>query len=68
MTCMCNFCERHRDWVADSIPESIIDLVEHLESDVQYYEIILNGHWPSGKLLLENALKLYEVDHKTQND
>ena len=60
MTCMCNFCERHRDWVADGIPDSVIDLVENLESEVDYYEAILNGQWPSGKQLLENALKLYK--------
>lgn len=60
MVCVCEWCKRHRKMVLDGVPETIIDLVESLDSSVEYYEMILNGKWPSGKQLLENALSLYK--------
>lgn len=60
MTCMCDFCERHADMVADGVPQRIIDTLEHTEMELEYYKSIFEGSWPSGKELLENALKLYK--------
>jgi hypothetical protein len=34
--------------------------IEEAETDVSYYRAILCGEWPSGKEILERALKKYD--------
>lgn len=64
--CTCRICEEIKkvNAVIDSRdPDQLIALVRdlftrvaNLEQDNDYYECILNGSWPSAKMILENAL------------
>lgn len=67
----CNVCKRHRKW--DKMMEkyeftkkdrrflkTIYDDLSQNEDDVEYYKCILYGNWPTGKNILQRALKRYD--------
>lgn len=65
---MCECCKDVKEGKDRGIPEDIIDLILNLQLDVDYYSAILSGNWPSGKRVLEEALKKYEGKDETISD
>lgn len=67
MSCKCRICERHkRSHLAvknkdvkemKAIIEEYETLLENVETDVEHYELILNGYWPHSVEWLEGSLK-----------
>lgn len=60
MTCNCEYCERLRYFKELGMSEDVMNYIMDLEMDVEYYKAILTGSWPSGEMVLKEALKRYE--------
>ena len=69
MTCQCHSCRQgsaieaakaSRDvdeliWLLDEV----FDELGNAQVDVDYYRVIMDGSWPSGRRILEHALAKY---------
>lgn len=58
--CECETCQRLRHYKSVGVPEDVVDYIIDLETDIAYSNSILNGNWPSGKKILEEAMKKYD--------
>ena len=59
--CECDTCQRLRYYKSVNVPEDVVEYILDLEMDIAYNKSILDGKWPNGKKLLEEALKKYDI-------
>lgn len=72
--CKCEVCEDSRRWIAGikfgteaerlAVFNEMFGRIELAETDLSYFTSIMDGSWPNGKQLLENALEKY--NNKTE--
>lgn len=55
--CNCDVCTDTRDLRDQGVPEAVIDRLLQAEFDINYYEAILDGSWPTSRAILEAALR-----------
>lgn len=63
--CNCKSCQELKEYKRLGVPQSVINKIMDLEMDVDYYNGLIDGKWPSSVEILEEALEKAKLYRKS---